>query len=175
MNKHQRKNSIKKLYINEFQNLDYETARLDEIVVDLINSSEGVYFYRAHNHLLNETVLLKWLREETSLIPFKEIRISFECNNKFHNIIPKNDESIYFLKFTEEDKQRFLKKFKISIRDIKNVIGTDMTRKFLKKSIYIDDPLYDQYDFIFTKGDEISLLTDIHTFNFLVPEVRYDI
>ncbi|MGF7185410.1 hypothetical protein GGQ84_001497 [Desulfitispora alkaliphila] len=101
---------------------------------------------------------------------YKRVSLEFTDDNMTENFVPRNNESVYFLNFNKENKQSFLKKFKIAIRDIKNQIGKKNTIKCLEKKIYIDDPLYDQYDFIFTIGDQAILFTDIHDFTFVKAE-----
>lgn len=164
---------IKKLNITEFEvwSCDEDINFIDEIIIDAINSSEGVYVYRNYTHLLKENDFIKWLKNETGIIYYKEVSLEFTGYNRFENFVPANNESVYFLEFNEDNKESFLQHFKISIRDIKNRIGNENTIKCLEKRMYIDDPLYDQYDFIFTVGNKVILFTDIHDFTFVKAEV----
>ncbi len=164
---------IKNLYIKEFQvwNYDDDTKIIDEIIINAINSSEGVYVYRKHAHLLEENSFIKWIKNEFSLLFYNQISLEFKENNKIENLVPQNNETVYFLEFNENDKANFLEHFKLSITAIKNRIGKEKTIKYLEKNFYVDNPLYDQYDFIFTVGDQAILFTDIHDFTFIKAEV----
>lgn len=167
-------NDIKKqLYITEFQvwNCDDDTNIIDEIIIKAINSSEGVYVYRSYGHLLEDNDFIEWLKNQHGLKYYKSVDLVFERDNRNQIIVARNNESIYYFQFDKENKESFLKRFKISIRDIKNRIGKENTDKYLEKSIYVDDPLYDQYDFIFTLGEQVILFTDIHDFTFINTEV----
>ena len=165
---------IKKLLISEFSvwNYDDDIDIINELIIDAINLSEGVFVYRRHPHLLEENDFIKWLKNETEIINYKGVCIEFTEHSRMENFEAKNNEWVYFLKLTEDNKANFLSRFRISIRAIKNRIGKSNTIKYLEKSMYIDDPLYDQYDFIFTVGDRVILFTDIHDFTFLKADYK---
>lgn len=167
---------IKKLQISEFSvwNYDDETHILDVMITDAINLSDGVYVYRKHAHLLEENDFIKWLKNEIGLIYYKEVSIEFIEDNIIENFVPRNNESVYYLEINKDNKENFLEHFNISIRSAKNRMGKIKTNEYLEKGLYIDDPLYDQYDFIFTVGDQVILFTDIHDFTFVNKEVEYE-
>ncbi len=173
MSTYEKDYDIKKLNITKFEvcNYDDDTNIIDEIIFNAIYSSEGVYIYRRYAHLLEENDFIKWLKNETGIIYHKEVSLEFTENNIFENFLPKNNESVYFLKFNKVNKEYFLKHFRISITAIKNRIGKKNTIKYLEKRIYVDDPLYDQYDFIFTVGNQVILFTDVHDFTFVKADV----
>ncbi len=167
---------IKKLYIADFSvwDCDDEIYRIDEIINNAISSSEGVYIYRHHAHLLKENTFIKWLKNEAGLICYKEVALEFTEDNIIQSFVPRNNESVYYIGFNKDNKMNFIKHFKLSIRDIKNRIGKIKTNKYLEKELYIDDPTYDQYDFLFTVGDQVILFTDTHDFSFVVAEEEYE-
>jgi len=171
MIKHENDYEIKKLHVLEFNQLDYRTENLDKTIINAINLSNGVYVYRSLSHLLEQNDFIEWLKEEAGLMLFNEIFVESPNYNRFHKFIPKNNERVYFIELQEENKEKFLEHYKISIRDIKNSIPFKNFIKYSEKSLFIDDPLYDQYDFIFTIGDQILLWTDIHNFLFFKAEV----
>ncbi|MBS4539483.1 hypothetical protein GOQ27_13490 [Clostridium sp. D2Q-11] len=172
MSTYEKYHDIKELYITDFSVWqDYDINNTTEIVIDAINSAEGVYVYRSHAHLLEENDFIKWLKNEKELMYYKEVSLKFREDNMIENFVLRNKEPVYFLEFNKDNKENFLKQFKISIRDIKNRISKENTIKYLEKRIYIDDPLYDQYDFIFTVGNQAILFTDIHVFTFVKAEV----
>lgn len=174
MSTYEKNHDAKELYITDFSVWqgwsDLDINNITEIVIDTINSSEGVYVYRSHAHLLEENNFLKWLKNEKGLMYYKEVSLKLREDNMIENFVPKNEEPVFFLKFNKDSKENFLKHFKISIREIKNRIGKENTIKYLEEGIYIDDPLYDQYDFIFTVGNQVILFTDIHVFTFVKAE-----
>lgn len=164
---------IKKLYIADFSvwNCEDEPGLLDEMITNSINLSEGVYVYRSSVYSLEGNKFIKWLQKETDLIYYKEVSISFTEDNIIENIVPKNNESIYYLEINEDNKESFLEHFKISLRCVQNAMGEINVNQYLGKKIFVDDSSYDRYDFIFTVGDRIILFTDIHDFTFVNREV----
>ncbi|MBM7615493.1 hypothetical protein [Alkaliphilus hydrothermalis] len=165
--------AIKNLIMTEFEvwNYDDDIDVINELIINAIRSSEGVFVYRRLTHLLEENKFIKWLKNETEIIHCNEVSIEFKEHSTMESFRPINNEGVYFLKFTEDNKEDFLRHFRLSIRAIKNRIGKSNGIKYLEKSMYIDDPLYDQYDFIFTVGDKVILFTDIHDFTFVKAEV----
>ena len=166
-------NEIEKLYISDFSvwNCDDEPGLLDEMIINAINLSEGVYVYRSSVCSLEGNKFIKWLQKETDLKYYKEASISFIEDNIIESVVPKNNESIYYLEINEDNKESFLDHFKISLTCVQNAMGEINVSQYLEKEIYVDDSSYDRYDFIFTVGDQIILFTDIHDFTFVNREV----
>lgn len=164
---------IKKIFISDFSvwGCDDEVNLLDEMITNGINSSEGVYVYRHYTHLLEENNFIKWLKNETGLIHYRQVSLEFIEDNIIENFVPRNNESVYYLEINKNNKENFIKHFKISIRDVRNRMEKIKIKKYLEKNFYVDDPLYDQYDFIFTLEDQVVLFTDIHNFSFVNAEV----
>lgn len=164
---------IKKLYIADFSvwNCEDEPDLLDEMITNAINLSEGVYAYRRYDYSLDGNDFIKWLQNETGLIYYKDASIEFTEDNIVEKVVPKNNESVYYLEINEDNKKSFLKHFKITLTSVRNRMGEININKYLGKRFYVDDSAYDRYDFIFTVGDKIILFTDIHDFTFVNREV----
>lgn len=174
MNTFENTTDIKTLYISKFQFFQYHEEDLkviEEIVIKAIHSSEGVYVYRHYSHLPEKGPLVKWIEKDSEVRLYKGAEITFTEEDIIKPIMAGRNEAVYYLSFNEENKARFLKDFKISIRSIKNRLKPNELASLLEKRLFIDDPLYDQYDFIFTQGDHVLLYTDIHDFSFIDTDI----
>lgn len=153
------------LICESFKQLNYQTKHLDRILLKAINKADTVYAFRSYTHILEKNNLIKWL-DSIELDKYSELSINFVSRNRVNKITAEGKEKIYCLNLDEQNKSKFLELFKVSIRDFKNILSSQS----LKNPLYIDDPLYDQYDFVFVYQDNVVLWTDIHPFLFFLNE-----
>lgn len=138
---------------------------IGEMVKNAINISDEVYVFRAHTHILEESDFINWVFESSDS-KVREIYINLTDFDNAINITSCIDkEGIYHLMLTNDIKSKFSDKFKISSRDVNKSLSEAAN---LDDDIFVDDPKYDQFDFIFSSCNKLLLLTSIHDFNFLV-------
>lgn len=153
----------KQITFDNYTQFNYETKNLDQLILKAINMSDKVYVFRSYNHLPKKNNLIQWL-DSVETEKLKQLDIHFPQLKEVYEITAKNKEEIYCLILNDKIKSKFLELFKISIRDFRRIISPEA----LKNSLYIDDPLYDQYDFVFCNKNTLLLLTDIHPFIYLI-------
>jgi len=159
---------LDKLEMEEFTNLNVDSKNLLEIFKIAISKANKVYVFRSHEHLKDETELISWIKL-VSINAFKKIEILFKKEKHIEIIkaVGKN-EKVHLLNLNEETRLKFAELFKISIKDVKSSLNE--LEICYENELFIDDPLYDQYDFIFTSDNKVVLLTSIHDFNFIVAK-----
>lgn len=135
---------------------------LEKKITEKIEQSKGVYVYRSQEHENEENELISWMRKQELLICYKRLIVHYNCYNEKEIVTPRNNESVFYLEFTDSIKSEFLKKFRVSILDIENTLRGSMLSYLENSNFYTRDPLFDQFDFIFTNGDRVLLETAIH-------------
>lgn len=129
-----------------------------------IQEADSVYVFRTYNHLKGKNKLIQTLmqREVTTL---KEITVHFVKFKRDYIFTSSDNSNIIRVDLRVKDTRAIFKEnFKMSSREIKNMYS----KRILDDELLIDDPAYDQYDFIFEKDGSVLLWTDIHCFEIFV-------
>ena len=123
-----------------------------------INNADSVYVFRTHNHLMSENSIVLWCKENY-ISEYDKINIEFSEFNHINEIKSTDNSKIIKVDLNINNNRKVFKElFKISIRDFKNELASEL----MSFEMLIDDPLYDQYDYLFEKDGKIISWTDIH-------------
>lgn len=125
---------------------------------DSINNADSVYVFRTHNHLMSDNSTVLWCKENL-ISEYDKINIEFSKFNRINEIKSTDNSKIVKVDLNiNNNRNEFKKNLRISIRDFKNELASELT----SFEMLIDDPLYDQYDYLFEKDGKIISWTDIH-------------
>ncbi len=165
--------NLKKLKVGKYRCLNSWDQELPKVIKKTLFEAEYVYAYKTYNQGFDEIELMKWIKS-TSLTNFKKVEIEFteEKENQIKEIKSVvSEDYVYELELNEITRNKFIELFRISI--IGASADLAFPRELFLDDIYIDDSVYDHYDFVFTIDNEVLLLTDIHPFQFLASEELY--
>lgn len=158
-----------RVYLADYLQKSYSDIDLMNSIDKVINGAKDVYAFRSHSHLSDESVFIQWLKKNATDKNDNICVICTKLDNReeFFESCNKN-EYVYRLEFNDSVKCKFKELFKISIRDVKKEM--DNQNPILTSNLFIDDPLYDQFDFIFTTNQNVLLITSIHDFVFIFSD-----
>ncbi len=149
----------------DFEVISGCTDEVGKIITSAIKNAKYVYAFRTHTHILQNSELIKWFMLNASE-QITELVVNFitkDVRQVCKSFI--DQEMVYKLELTQENKIHFMNRFKIATRDLRIDV-----KKELSDPIFVDDPIYDQYDFIFAADDKLILLTSLHDYNFLLSK-----
>lgn len=161
-------NNFKQLEMKDFFVVREGDMQITQLIHKVIEEADYMYAYRSLRHILEETEIMSWIKENTQL-ELDEVKINYLSKDLNECIKPIDDKKIYILNLnTSNNREKVRSMFKMSIRDIKNTFNTTKLQHYYNSTLYIDNPLYDQFDFVFSLKDEALLRTSIHDFCFAV-------
>ena len=128
------------------------------LIKSSIMKSDKVYIFRSHNHIMRNNNLIQWILEQEIGIQ-KQISLQFEKLEKIYVIKSSDDSDIFVLELTDPKvKESFLKRFRINYSDFRHCMSKQLEDNYM----LVDNPVYDQYDFLFVKNDIINVWTSLH-------------
>lgn len=128
------------------------------LIKSSIMKSDKVYIFRAYNHIMRNNNLIQWILEQEIGIQ-KQISLQFEKLEKIYVIKSSDDSDIFVLELTDPKvKESFLKRFRINYSDFRHCMSKQLEDNYM----LVDNPMYDQYDFVFVKNDIINVWTSLH-------------
>lgn len=130
-------------------------CRYIDLIRNAILNADSVYVFRSYNHLSGAPECVEFAKNHCCE-KLSAIHIDLTKPKRTIKIRSSDQNPIYRLNLNDpRARKTFMGSFKISIRDFwDHVHHSD--------EILIDDPLYDQYDFLFERNGKIMLWTDIH-------------
>lgn len=149
--------------------IDSSCNLIVDIIKETLELSDSVYVFRAYEHLKEVNDFVSWVRENSSET-LKAIEFKIESIKYSKRIEAKCDELIYRIDLDEDNRINFLNHMKLSIRDVK--YSSEYNFKMFESHLFVDNPLYDQYNMIFSVGEEIYLFVDAHPFIFLIDSEK---
>ncbi len=162
------KQSLTQLVMNDFFIIGTQDMKLTQLMKMIIEQSEYIYIYRRLLHIMEEPEIVKWAKENKK-IEVENIKISYPKYDREDVIKSQDDKKIYIIDLNQDDnREKISEMMKISIRDITNRLDTKELEEYYNNKLYIDNPIYDQYDFIFTLDNEVLMDTFIHDFSFVI-------
>lgn len=126
------------------------------ILRNAIDQADYVYAFRSHNHLPEQTPLTAWCDDEKNS-ELEKIEIDFKQFDRVFELKSSDGSAIRKINL-DKKRDAFRALFRISIRDFRSELESVCG----SCDMLIDDPLYDQFDFLFVKNGKIMLWTDIH-------------
>lgn len=151
---------IEKLEVIDHLDLNASSENLTDVIKQVLNISDTVYVFRRLNHFDEQIPLVQWLHQQ-DVSKIEKIILNFD-HGKFRDEINGSGEPIYKLNLTDDNRQQFIERFSISIRDAKGYLDF----KVPTDEMFVDDPLYDQYDYVFMYDGKVILTTYIHIYEF---------
>ncbi len=159
---------LTKLKLGKYKHLCYQDEELLTVIKKTLCEAENVYAYKNNYGDSDETELIKWIKS-TSLTNFKKVEIEFTEENRIWKIKSGfRKDKVYKFELNETTRNKFIELFKISITSTRRAF--DFPTQLFTDDIYIDGPLYDNYNFVFTMGTKVLLLIDVCGFYFLASE-----
>ncbi len=163
--------NLKKLKVGKYRCLNSWDQEFTKVIKKILSEAEYVYAYKTFNQGFDEIELMKWIKA-TSLTNFKKVEIEFTEENQIEEIKSiVSEDYVYVVELNETTRNKFIELFKISVGGISGALG--FSRQHFLDDMYIDDGMYDHYDFVFTIGNKVLLKTAIHPFSFTASEELY--
>ena len=166
-------------YQNKYAIYSYKQVSVDneidlknylKIVNNSLMRSDKVYIYRTHNHLSKKNDLIKWCANNQSK-ELTQIDVFFESFQRMLHIKSSDGSNILEVELAyKKNREEFSERFRIDYSSFRECFSD----KILTKNMLIDDPQYDQYDFMFIKNDKIYIWTSIHELLLFLNEEQYE-
>ena len=117
--------------------------------------ADSVFVFRSHDHLQGHPSVID-VANNIGIHYSPEVLVHFKQHNRILKIRAIDGGPIFQIHLSEAaNREVFANAFKISIRDFKRSVP-------LCDEMLIDDPVYDQFDYLFVKEGRVILWTDIH-------------
>jgi len=162
-------NNVIKIIINEYIYIDVKNDEFDKILLNAIENATGVYAFRRLSHDFHKNPVIEWMKKSNCIL-YDKInieRISPVPWNEEIEIF--QNEPVYFVDFSSANRDEFIARFKIYYGEIMDMIDMGLhSFSYLKNELFVLDPIYDQYDYIFLNGEHVSLTTFIHCMEFYI-------
>jgi arginyl-tRNA synthetase len=131
-----------------------------------LKCSDEVYVFRAHNHLENKTELIEWCMFNCkNTVP--KLKIFFKEYKRELEVMSSDKSDIYIIDLkANENRESFSSRFKIDYSSFRH----NFSKKALENEMLVDNPEYDQYDFIFVKDNNIYMWTSMHELLIFINE-----
>lgn len=145
---------------------DKQLKKYIEVINKALNDSDEVYVFRAHNHLQNKNELITWCISHSQKT-CGQLSVFFK-KFKRELIIKSSDQSdIYNVDLNASvNRDEFSSRFKIDYSSFRNCFSSEV----LKNEKLVDNPEYDQYDFLFIKNNNIYVWTSMHELLIFINE-----
>lgn len=145
--------------VNEFQQISGASPgkirAYAEHLRQAMAEADSVFIYRSHTHLKAEPPVVA-LARRLGAGSSRQVGMVFGKHDRIRQLRAADGGPVLRLDLTvPENRKAFADAFRISIRDFRSRIG-------LIDEMLVDDPVYDQYDYLFAKGSKVLLWTDIH-------------
>ena len=162
----------KELYLKSFQMKDYLDNSIGDYIKKAFEYGETMFFYRTQKYGLGKDSKYQWFQ----LMEHKEydkLKINARDERYSEECIPKKDKHVFAFDISNPDIREKIKS--VYRFPIGYVIG-DLGCKIKNDDTFSDDPGYDGYNVVISKGDEVLLNCYTHEFTMLIDsKIIYEV
>lgn len=154
----------KELFLKSINTKNHLDDNIDVYIKEAFRCADTMFLYRTLPFGLGKNNRYSWIKT-TKHAEYDKLIINSVDERYSSEYCPKKDKCVYAFDLNNQDVKDVLKK------EYRFPIGWavgDYACKIKSDDFFSDDPEYDGYNVLFTRGDKILLDGDVHVFNILI-------
>lgn len=150
----------KELYLKTFETKDHLDDNIEDYIKRAFECGDTMYLYRTEKYGLGKNSKYGWIND-VAHEEYDKLIINADDKRYSGEYVPKGDKCVYAFDMTNPEVRKTIReKYRFPIVWAKG----DLACKMKNDEFFSDEPEFDRYNVIVSKGDKVLLDGEVHEF-----------